>query len=217
MKRAVRSTLFVSLLALAAGTAVAAPDYCGADGTYTDTATNPDSVLTVDEVKLNGINSDDCYGVVLSNQVDVSALWGGLIDPWTGEAKSDEGDTFDLGGVTFAVTAEQLTEGDWSLLLTGPDGQITVDLIVVLKSADRYAAYFFDDWTFTVPTDEDGTYHISFVNNGGQTPVLSHLSLFARIAEEPGTPPTQIPEPGSLVLLGLGFAGLALVRRRRRS
>jgi hypothetical protein len=41
---------------------------------------------------------------------------------------------------------------------------------------------------------------------------ISHMTLYGL---EDGTPPTDLPAPGTVLLFGLGLAGLALVRRRR--
>ena len=196
------------------GAALAAADYCGLDGTYTDTATDPDSVLRTTDIQLGGISANDCFGVQLDHQASYTGLWSG---GWTGTAKSDSGQpTFTLGGATFGVSAVHLsTSDDWDLHLTGgaPPDSITVDLLVVLKAASGYVAYFFNDRTFAVPSSTDGHYTISFYNNGGRLPGLSHMELSARLQTPP--PPPPVPEPASLALLGTGLAGLAGAARRR--
>ena len=50
----------------------------------------------------------------------------------------------------------------------------------------------------------------SFVNVFNRGGGLSHVQLY-------GTPSTNVPEPGTLALLGIGMLGTAFARRRKRS
>jgi PEP-CTERM motif len=96
--------------------------------------------------------------------------------------------------------------------LNGPSGTITFDasfwsnfssVAIGLKSGE---GQFDPDWvifTITGSTDTTIGYSITPTQAGG----LSHVNLYGIRRE-------QIPVPGTLGLLGLGLAGLGLVRRK---
>lgn len=75
-------------------------------------------------------------------------------------------------------------------------------------------------------TADDGTYATPFtklpfpLTGGSLVKDVSHISVYYRNGDGDGdggggTPPSQIPEPGMLLLLGAGLAGLGLARRRK--
>jgi hypothetical protein len=71
-------------------------------------------------------------------------------------------------------------------------------LMVVVKAANGFSAFLL------VPEDLSGTW-------GSSAHGLSHLTLYGI----EGDGDTQVPEPGSLALLGLGLAGMGMARRRK--
>ena len=187
---------------------------------------NPDGMSTSD-VTYNGINSDDCYGVVLGT--DSTALinstlnlWGASTDAWSFLAKDDTPGGTGNGtgaflGINFSLTTTAGTSGNWTL--TGSDTNVPtilptfLDFIVVLKASDRFGAWLLDDVKFD--GSDGGTWKINFLNNAGNIPDLSHLSLYVRNGDDPSGPPKQIPEPASLLLMSAGLIGFGFARRRK--
>jgi hypothetical protein len=89
-----------------------------------------------------------------------------------------------------------------------------------LEASNKYAAYYFDDFLFDSTTNT-GAWDINFVNGGGQTPNLSHLSVYFRdgtavCGVRCDQEQQSVPEPMTLALLGTGLFGAGLARRRRR-
>ena len=197
--------------------------------------------LAAGNVTIAATAADDCWGVVTKDNwstqadpfgndsagtINLNALfwfadWGFVVrDP------SDSGSpsSGSFGGVTWTLTGNG--DGTWSLETRDPPpAQITVDFIAVLKGADSWAGWFFDDFTFSVPsTTDDGSWTIAWNSNGGQTAGFSHMSLYMRDARVP-PPPTNpactgqacssnVPEPGTLALIAFGAWGIGAVRRR---
>jgi len=126
-----------------------------------------------------------------------------------------------LSGISFVVTAPLINSGAWTVTWTDTNGAvplnlpITIDFEIGLFGGNVGAGYFFDNVLLPVsPNSGTGTFDINFTNHGGQQPGLSHLTLTGGNAMHID-PPTLVPEPLSLVILGTGLLGIAFVRRRR--
>jgi len=127
------------------------------------------------------------------------------------------------------------TQGTWSLE-TSLDiieqvqnvlGRNSFDhLAFVIKASDRFAVYDFDfnmlssgipGFNYTTPYSFTGEWNTDdFLNpKNSNAQDFSHISVWAR--DPVGTPPTLLPEPGSLLLTGLGLIAMvmAMVQKRR--
>ena len=147
----------------------------------------------------------------------LNAVFGG--DPWQLLDKTDDEPTA-IADVLFTVDADvDLRSGAWQLSWSGPGLPAVVDLMFVTKAAGKWGAYLFDDMLFTAnPSSGDGTFEISWRNQGGNVPRLSHASVYGRVSNAPvieeeatgnDLPPGEVPVPGSVLLFGLGLGLLA--------
>ncbi|NND67112.1 MAG: PEP-CTERM sorting domain-containing protein [Halioglobus sp.] len=149
------------------------------------------------------------------NVAGVNSLGGDFAgDPWTLLDKTDDSST-EYMGVTFVLEADaNATSGNWSLSWseTGAPGlPLTMDFVFVTKAANDWGAYLFESITFTTdPMTGNGTFEITWTNNGGQIPGLSHASIYGRGAEIV----VEVPAPSSLLLLGLGVFALRRFMKR---
>lgn len=108
----------------------------------------------------------------------------------------------------------------WSLSATDQNGAAPAnlgdvfDFVFVVKSGNGFASYRFDEVSFA--GSENGTYIVSFLNNGNQVGDPSHVTMYGRYVGDGSGPPNEVPEPNTLAAASLGFLGLALLRRRQR-
>lgn len=207
-----------SLLALALPAGAAS--YCGANATNgqgqakADMTYSPGSPVPTSP-------ANDCYGMADGNDsaAVINALnWG---TGWALAAKDDIGgsDTSNtVLSVNWSLVAASGSSGGWTLTGTSSTPGVLpgyFDFVGVVKGGDGWAAYLFDNVLFD--GSGGGTWSITFLNNGGKIPGLSHFSIYTRAGTAPPPPGSSVPVPGTLLLTVLAAAALLSTTRRRQA
>jgi hypothetical protein len=132
---------------------------------------------------------------------DEQAFLQGVLDQWNLDIEDQIKDNDADGGSTNSLFDAYVTGGNDGAIkflqaLSGP-------FAIAIKAGNYLGLYFFADDTFNI--DDLLTFTIPEMGGDG----LSHVSIFGGDGHE-------VPEPGTLALLGLGLAGLGLRRRLKK-
>lgn len=178
---------------------------------------------STDDVKLGGADSDACAFSNVNAAAGPSGNTSGFAsafpsssDPWVlvGKVETNSG-TVSGSGLTLTLNATGTT-GTWTATNT-TSGALTLDLVLAIHAGEGSGAFLFDDQAFTAGQTLNGTFVIDWLNNGRQVPDFSNGVFFVRDVDgSGGGDGGQVPEPGSLALIGLGMLGVASLRRRNR-
>ena len=201
--RLLRSALWAGGLvaSLSCGSAFAAP----CTGSNVGTADTSD-------VTFAGLASDACVISGANPQSgpdgDTSGFSGTFGGGWSllGKVTTSSGSNT-VDGVTFTWGFLQTTgtTGTWTLQA---DQSVTADFVFAMHASNNSGAFLFDDRTVFAETP--GTWKIDWVNNGGNVPNFSNLTLFSRDIT------TAVPEPETYALMLAGLGVMGFIARRRR-
>ena len=181
-------------------------------------------VCLASDLSFNGSDASSCSGVNSGND-DVSAINAAFWSPADGDLytqiiKDDNpgsgSDTGSFGGIDFTLAADAGGAGDWILSWSGANLPATIDFVAGVKAGTAWSAYEFNDQLLNASPNSSGTgtWDVTWLNRGGNTPDLSHFSLYG--ANLTPTTTVGVPEPSTIALLGMGLLALGLTSRRKR-
>ena len=199
----------------------------------TATFSSAHAVPAVTDLTLDGVDADAVSpfspsgpgGNTLVADID-SAFQGTGFGFVALDAQASQVSTFN--GVAITINANNFsTSGTFNINWTDNNNPfilpIWMDFVVAVKASNDSAAYLFNN---KILDDQgggsgtrSGTYTISFLNNGGQIPNLSNISLFGRLGDDPTNQCTNgscaVPVPAAAWLFGSALFGLVGIARKR--
>ncbi|PZO58640.1 MAG: hypothetical protein DCF15_04785 [Phormidesmis priestleyi] len=144
----------------------------------------------------------DCAGAFAGNDKGAQGTALTNLNTLFGSGWSLRGDSEVGGIVSFLSGGTSTTSGVAKTSLTGPGA-------IAVKAGNSYSLYTVNN----LATFNWNTLGVTPVGKKGNTPNLSHISVYAR-AVNPPTTPRHIPEPGMLLgLVAIAGAGVRLKQK----
>ncbi|MEW5009534.1 MAG: PEP-CTERM sorting domain-containing protein [Cycloclasticus sp.] len=163
----------------------------------------------VTDVTITAITADVCVGSFEGNDnLGAPSTTSANLNTIFGQTNSvfwDKTATWENRGASTNLTATSN-----SLTYTGSQ-PLSSPFIVILKASSEYSAYLFKSLA-DISSGQGGSFIISFLNNGGNTPDISHINIYTTQSTIPDTSVfgNPVPLPAALWLFGpalLGFMG----------
>jgi len=133
-----------------------------------------------------------------------------------------------LNGISFSLAASTFnaSSGTFTVNWTDTNGlapanlPIDLDFAMLINGGSNSDGYLFKDVLLLAPPNNHGTgtFNITFLNNGGNFPDLSHMDLIGGLSATQcptcaPTPQLDVPEPMTLAIFGTSAMGLMWARR----